>query len=161
MPVNTDKKLSGNLWFIVLLLLFVVLLVAAYKFKQGMMPTIIATVELDKSCNLRKSSCSLALPNGGKVDFAINPNDIPVLRPLELSVIGHDATFSAVQVDFVGVDMDMGYNRSTLEKKDKSHFTGKAVIPVCVQSKMEWEARLLLQTDQGLIMAPFRFYTTN
>jgi hypothetical protein len=55
--------------------------------------------------------------------------------------------------------MDMGYNRSKLDKVDAAHFKGKAIIPVCVRSKMEWEARVLLYTDHGLIMAPFRFFT--
>lgn len=161
MSVNTDKKSSGNLWLVASVLLLIVLLVAGYKFKQGVITNIIATVALDKSCDLRKGACSLALPNGGKVNFAISPNDIPILRPLVLNVTSDGVQFSAVQVDFIGVDMDMGYNHSTLDKKDNNHFVGTAVIPVCVQSKMEWEARLLLQTDQGLIMAPFRFHTIN
>ena len=66
---------------------------------------------------------------------------------------------SKAEVDFTGIGMDMGYNRPTLEPITKTQFKGKAILPVCVRSKMDWEAKVLLQTERGLIMAPFRFFT--
>jgi len=56
--------------------------------------------------------------------------------------------------------MEMGYNRPKLNAIDKINFKGQAILPVCVRSKMDWEARVLLKTDKGTIMAPFRFFTT-
>ena len=155
---NMDKQ-SGNLWTIAAVLLLIVLVVAGYKFKASMTPDVIAAAELDKSCDLRKGSCASVLPTGGKVTFSITPNTIPILRPLEISVETEGVKISKVAVDFVGIDMDMGYNRSKLKKIDANHFKGKAIIPVCVRSKMDWEAKVLLTTDHGLLMAPFRFYT--
>jgi len=69
------------------------------------------------------------------------------------------ADVSSVEVDFVGVGMNMGYNRPALNKIGEGQFTGEATLPVCVRRKMEWEARVLLHTPEGIIMAPFQLYT--
>jgi hypothetical protein len=155
--MSNDK--SSNLWTIVLLLGLTLLLVTGYKIKDGLTPAITLTAPLDKSCDLRQGKCQSKLPNGGKVSFSITPKTIPILRPLALVVNIEGIEVSKVEVDFIGIGMDMGYNRSRLEKVDKNYFMGKAVIPVCVRSKMDWEARVLLYTEDGLIMVPFRFYT--
>ncbi|MCK5919209.1 MAG: hypothetical protein KAG34_12340 [Cocleimonas sp.] len=155
----SQNNKSEQLWTIVAILGFALLLVIGYKLKASMTPSITATATLDKSCDLRKDKCTTLLPSGGKVSLSITPKTIPILRPLVLNVIVDGIAVSKVEVDFIGIDMDMGYNRSTLEKIETEHFKGKAVIPVCVRSKMEWEARVLLHTNNGLIMAPFRFYT--
>ena len=156
--MNKDKQ-SEHLWTIIAVLSFIILLVVGYKIKDSLSPAITATATLDKSCDLRQGECLSKLPNGGHVSLSITPNHIPILHPLELKVTIDGVKVSAIEVDFVGIDMDMGYNRSKLNKIDEQHFKGKAVIPVCVRSKMEWEARVLLQTAKGLTMAPFRFYT--
>lgn len=157
--MTTEKK-SDFLWTTVAGLIFVILLVAGYKFKTTMLKNIAETAEIDRSCDLKQGGCQSDLPKGGKVSLSITPKDIPILRPLKLEVIVEGVDATAVAVDFVGIDMDMGYNRSKLKSvSDSSLFTGKAVIPVCVRSKMEWEARVLLQTKRGLIMVPFRFFT--
>jgi hypothetical protein len=155
--MSNDK--SSNLWTIVLLLGLTLLLVVGYKIKNGLTPAITFTAPLDKSCDLRQGECQSKLPDGGKVSFSITPKTIPILRPLALGVNIKGVKVSRVEVDFIGIGMDMGYNRSKLKKADTNYFTGRAVIPVCVRSKMDWEARVLLYTKNGLIMIPFRFYT--
>lgn len=156
---NPASKKQGNLWTIVALLTLVLLLSVSYKLKDMLKPGIAASAKLDESCDLRKGACSSDLPGGGKVTFSIAPNDIPILRPLQLEVKVEGVDVSKTEVDFTGIGMDMGYNRPKLETVGKDHFLGKAILPVCVRSRMDWEARVLLQTDHGLIMAPFRFYT--
>ncbi len=155
---NKDK--SGNhLWTIIAFLVLAVLLTASYKLKDLLKPGITTTVELDENCDLRKGKCTSELPGGGKVSFSISPDDIPVLRPLQLEVDVDDIAISGVEVDFIGLGMEMGYNRPALSAITKTHFSGDTVLPVCVRSKMDWEARVLLQTKKGVIMVPFRFYT--
>ena len=154
-----DSQKQGNLWTIVALLTLVLLLSVSYKLKDMLKPGIAASAALDESCDLRKGACRSDLPGGGKVTFSIAPNDIPILRPLRLDVTVEGVDASKTEVDFTGIGMDMGYNRPKLEAVGKGHFIGKAILPVCVRSRMDWEARVLLQTDHGLIMAPFRFYT--
>jgi len=156
---NPNPKKSSNLWTIVALLTLVLLLSVSYKLKDMLKPGIAAKAELDESCDLRKGACHANLPGGGKVTFSITPNTIPILRPLQLNVKVEGVEVSKAEVDFTGIGMDMGYNRPKLEAVSKDQFLGKAILPVCVRSRMDWEAKVLLQTDHGLIMAPFRFYT--
>jgi hypothetical protein len=156
--VPKDKKIS-NLWTTVALLALVLLLVVSYKLKDMLKPSITAKAELNESCNLRKGPCSSKLPGGGTVTFSIAPNEIPILRPLQIDVKVEGVDVSKTEVDFTGIGMDMGYNRPKLDAVSKTQFKGKAILPVCVRSKMDWEAKVLLQTENGLLMAPFRFFT--
>ena len=153
------KKSSNHLWTIIAVLVLAILLVVSYKLNDFLKPSVTASAILDESCDLRKGACTSDLPTGGKITFSINPNDIPILRPLQLKVEVKDMEASKVEVDFIGIGMEMGYNRPKLKSLDKTHFSGRAILPVCVRTKMDWEARILLHTEKGLIMAPFRFFT--
>ncbi|MCK5901682.1 MAG: hypothetical protein KAG28_00920 [Cocleimonas sp.] len=153
------KKETENLWTMVAVLLFIVLVVAGYLFKSNLSQSITESAPLDPNCDLRQGACTSKLLTGGGVQFSITPDSLPILRPLKLTVSINDIKVKAISVDFIGLGMDMGYNRFILDKINKTTFTGKAIIPVCVRSKMDWEAVVLLQTDNGLIRVPFRFYT--
>ena len=155
---SSDNKFT-NLWTVVALLTLVLLLVVSYKLKDMLKPSVAASATLDISCDLRKGPCTSQLPGGGKVSFSIAPNTIPILRPLKIDVKVDGVDVSKAEVDFTGIGMDMGYNRPELKAVTKQQFMGKAILPVCVRSKMDWEAKVLLQTDRGLLMAPFRFFT--
>ena len=159
MSEKTSSKKTTNLWTTVALLTLVLLLVVSYKLKDMLKPTVAATAQLDENCDLRKAACTSKLPGGGSVTLSISPNDIPILRPLQLDVKVEGVEVSTTEIDFTGIGMDMGYNRPKLEPITKTQFKGKAILPVCVRSKMDWEAKVLLQTERGLIMAPFRFFT--
>ena len=156
--INNKAKWS-NLWTIIALLTLVLLLAVSYKLKDMLKPSIAASAELNTSCDLRKGACESKLPGGGTVSFSIAPNDIPILRPLKLHIKVDGVDVSNAEVDFTGIGMDMGYNRPKLQAVSKNTFMGKAILPVCVRSKMDWKAKVLLQTDHGLIMAPFQFFT--
>ena len=155
---STSKKFA-NLWTAVALLALVLLLVVSYKLKDMLKPAVAATAELNEACDLRKAPCTSELPGGGSVTLSISPKNIPILRPLQLDVKVDGVEVLSTEVDLTGIGMDMGYNRPLLEPITKNQFKGKAILPVCVRRKMDWEARVLLQTDRGLIMAPFRFFT--
>ncbi len=151
-------KKSGLLWLAALLFV-VVAVVAAYKVWPLLYPEILYTAALDSSCDLRNGPCRSALPDGGSVSFAIAPREIPVVQPLKLEVTASGIDVDAVEVDFIGVDMNMGFNRPKLNKDDEGRFSGDGILPVCVRNAMEWEARVLLKTDAGLYAVPFRFIT--
>lgn len=152
-------KAGNHLWTVIAFLVLAVLLTASYKLKDLLKPGVTTTVELNANCDLRKGKCISVLPGGGKVSFSISPDNIPILRPLQLEVDVEGVAVSGVEVDFIGLGMEMGYNRPSLSAVTKTHFSGDTILPVCVRAKMDWEARVLLQTKKGVIMAPFRFYT--
>ena len=122
-------------------------------------PPLIAVAPWVPGCDLRHGVCTAHLPGGGKVQFSIEPRSIPVLRPLALTVRVEGLDPRSVQVDFSGTDMNMGYNRIALELVAEGSWKGQATLPVCVRSRMSWEARVLLHTDAGIMAAPFRFET--
>jgi hypothetical protein len=78
---------------------------------------------------------------------------------LKLSVHTQGIDAHRVEVDFSGVDMNMGFNRVTLEPIGPGDLSGAGMLPACVRARMTWQAKILLYTDAGLMAAPFRFDT--
>lgn len=148
------------IWWVALGLAFAILLVIGYRLRPLLIPTPDMVAPLDPSCDLRAGPCDLAVPGGGRVTFEILPVGIPVVTPLALKVQVDDRVVSTVAVDFVGVDMDMGYNRVALAVVGSGTFAGSGMLPICVRERMTWEARVLLDTPSGLVAAPFRFDTS-
>ncbi len=155
----STTKIGNSLWVIVAILVLAMLVFFGDKFKAVLEPNAKTTVALDKSCDLRKGACTSLLPNGEKVSLSISPANIPLLLPLSFHVKTEGIDASHVQVDIVGIGMDMGFNRTKLLGDDKIHYDGKVILPICSRSRMDWEARILLETDKGVIMVPFSFHT--
>ncbi len=157
--INVINK-SSNIWTVISILVLAILLVLSYKFIYQYDSGVAATVDIDTSCDLRKGSCISELPDGGKVSFSISPKDIPIMRPLKLDVLTAGVDVSNVNIELHSIGMNMGNKGSKLKATATNQYEGEATIPLCIRSKMDWEARVYLQTDCGLIMVPYRFYTT-
>jgi len=154
-----NKKSSALFWAAGVLLVLTLGLSIYFNFKGYFEPQVIATLPVDSNCDLLAGTCSTKLPQKGSVTLSIEPRPIPLLKPMQLSVTTKDLDVSSIEIDFAGVGMNMGYNRPVLKKTGKNQFTGEATLPVCVRRKMDWEARVLLHMPEGIVMAPFRFYT--
>jgi hypothetical protein len=148
------------LWVLAGFLFLAVVVVAWIKVSPILNPTLVAVAPLNNRCDLRAGSCEVAFPQtGARVAFEVTPRQIPVAEKLRLAVRTEGVEARTVEVDFAGVDMNMGYNRARLEQTGPGEFSGTGMLPVCVRDRMTWEARVLLQTQLGLIAAPFRFET--
>ncbi|MDR3324036.1 MAG: hypothetical protein LBS89_07530, partial [Zoogloeaceae bacterium] len=90
---------------------------------------------------------------------AILPRPIPVLKPLHIRLALAGATAKRVQVNFSGVEMDMGFNQITLQKGETGEFTGLGNLPVCVSGKMRWQATITLEDPAGTFAIPLQFAT--
>jgi hypothetical protein len=53
----------------------------------------------------------------------------------------------------------MADNRVTLSSAGAGGYHGQTMLPVCVRSRMGWEATVLIHIKSGLLVAPFRFET--
>lgn len=108
-------------------------------------------------CDLRAGPCTARFASGGSVRFAISPRDIPALKPLRLDVEVEGLVPARVEVDFAGADMNMGFNRVSLGPRGTGRYQGVGILPICVRHRMTWVAKVLLQTERGYLVAPFRF----
>lgn len=144
---------------IALLLALAVLGVAGYKLAPLLNPKTDIALPLSP-CDLNRQACVATLPDGGQIEFSIEPRPIPSLKPLKLQATVRGSEVRKLEVDFAGTDMKMGYNRPALEGAD-GRFSGQANLPVCITGTMEWDATVLLDTGKALIAVPFRFAVTS
>jgi hypothetical protein len=155
-----DKKKSNILfWMAGVLLVLTLGLSIFFNFKGYFEPQVIATLPVDTQCDLHSSACITKLPQGGNISLNIEPRSIPLLKPLQLHVTTKGVDASKVEINFVGVNMNMGYNRPSLKKTKAENFVGKTTLPVCVRRRMDWEAQVLIHTPKGIVKVPFQFYT--
>ncbi|HIP53733.1 MAG TPA: hypothetical protein EYH03_06970 [Chromatiales bacterium] len=150
---------TAPLWLVIAVLLIAVAVVAVYKAGPLLNPEVAVVAPLNSECDLRAGLCTATFPDGGRVSLGISPRSIPVVKPLRFDVRIEGMTADKVEIDFQGVDMNMGYNRTRLQAAGPGHFVGDGMLPVCVRDAMEWEAKVLVDTDKGLLAAPFRFIT--
>jgi hypothetical protein len=141
---------------IVILIAVIALGAAGYWLAPLLLPKTDVNLPLS-ACNLNTGPCSINLPDGGKVEVAIDPRPIPALKPLRLLAIANGARIEKIEIDFAGVDMKMGYNRPQLESLGDGRFAGQGSLPVCITGKMPWEATVLIEIGRTVIAAPFRF----
>ncbi len=150
---------STRLWLINGLAAAALLLgTAAWLFWPEPEPRVVE-LQADPQCDLRAGPCSLSAPDGTRVQFAIEPRDIPVGKTLQLTVDIDGAPAEAVAVDINGVDMDMGLRPYPLDSSDGRHFSGPGGLNFCSRGIMEWEARVKLRQGDRELVAPFRFIT--
>ncbi|AGA90775.1 hypothetical protein Thimo_2014 [Thioflavicoccus mobilis 8321] len=157
---NRAAPNARALWALAGLLIAALVAVALYRGWPLLFPQAKRMAPLDPRCDLRAGPCTARFPGGGTVRLAIAPPAIPVARPLTLRVESAGLAPRAVEVDFSGTDMDMGFNRVSLSRTPSGVYEGRAMLPVCVRAQMEWEAKVMLHMPDGLWVAPFRFETS-
>jgi hypothetical protein len=151
------------LWVAAALLAAAVIGVAVYKAWPILFPRIAERAPLNPACDLTASDCTVRFPDGGSVRLDVRPRGIPTVHPLTIEARLSDLPApERVELDFAGIDMDMGYNRVALSPMAGApgRWTGRGMLPVCVRQRMTWEARVLLHLPNGTLAAPCRLDTT-
>jgi len=139
------------------LLALVAIGAAGYWFSPLLLPTADVAATADTGCDLHRQACGAALPDGGRLELSITPRPIPMVQPLSVEVRVSGIEVGKVEIDFVGIDMNMGYNRPQLAPAGDGRFTGAASLPVCITGSMAWQATVLLESGRRRISVPFRF----
>lgn len=150
---------SRWIWVLVAALFLAAAVVAWIQVRPLLYPDVALVAPWAGDCDLRAGPCNAIFPDGARVTFELSPRHIPLVQELRLRVRTEGIDASNVEVDFAGLDMNMGFNRAHLDSVGPSEFSGTGVLPVCVRNRMSWEAKVLLHTDEGLLAAPFRFDT--
>jgi len=130
---------------------------AGYWFSPLLLPPADVVALPDAGCDLHVGPCVATLADGGRIQLSITPRPIPTVKPLEIEVQTVGIEPRKVEIDFAGVVMNMGYNRTTLGAAGPGRFAGSASLPVCITGAMLWQATLLVEAGRSRISIPFRF----
>lgn len=139
--------------------LIALVVIIGYKLSPMLLPKADVTVFPDPGCNLQVQNCTVSLPSGGTVELSLGARAVPLVKPFAIEVATQGLVAERVEVDFVGIDMNMGYNRPELLKRADGRFVGEATLPVCISGHMDWQATLLIESGNQRIAVPYRFST--
>lgn len=113
------------------------------------------------NCDATENSCTVS-GQGYIIELKLGPTVIPLQKfPVELAIANIDevAIPADVTVDFQMIDMDMGINRYKLTVSGKNMWSGTAILPVCVASRMDWIAIVEFTVQNRRYRAVFPFHT--
>ncbi len=150
---------SRGVWLGLILVLLTGLIALGLFWKPHRVNSDAVSLPPDPSCDLHAGPCTLVLPGRALLRFAIEPRDIPLLKPLRIKVDLDGVEARAVSVEITGRNMDMGFDRVQLLELGAGHFAGDAVLPICSSRRMEWRAMVVLDLRGRGIAAPFDFHT--
>ena len=151
-----NKKLLIDLIGVLLILLVVVV---GYKLSPMLLPKADVTVQPDAGCDLQRQACVARLPGGGSIELEMGERPIPLVKPFEVRIKANDFKPGRVEIDFAGIEMNMGYNRLLLTPRGDGGFVAEATLPVCITGQMAWQGTVLLESGHERIAIPYRFIT--
>jgi hypothetical protein len=141
-------------------LLTAVTAAALYLWNQtGIDNGITAVAAVDPTCDLQQGACQARFADGGRITLTLLPRPVQGLHPIRIQVLTEGIDARAMEVDFRGQGMNMGFNRPRLKLESAGRYAGSGMLSACILERMSWEATVLARTDQGLLAAPFVFET--
>lgn len=110
-------------------------------------------------CDAAIESCQIV--NGPiNVSLTLGPDVKPLVAfPVQLQIDGGEVIPHSVIADFQMQGMDMGMNRYRLQSLTQGKWNGKATLPVCTTSRMDWLAVIEFSLDGQPYSAIFPFHT--
>lgn len=138
-------------------LLIALVVVVGYKLSPILLPKADVSVFPDPSCDLQREACAVALPGGGRLELVMDTHPIPMVKPFRAEVKVSGSEIRQLEVDFTGIDMNMGLNRPLLSRQSDGTFSAEATLPVCITGLMDWQVTVLLDTGSQRIAIPYRF----
>lgn len=139
------------------ILLIALVVVVGYKLSPLLLPRADVVIQPDPACNLQRQACAVKLSSGGSVELSMGTRPIPMVKPFEVRVMASGIAPGRVEVDFAGIDMNMGLNRPELAARGDGRFVGQVTLPVCITGAMDWQATVLIETGGERIAIPYRF----
>lgn len=92
-----------------------------------------------EGCDLGKKTCAFK-----GVELTFSPYPIRTEKEMQIKVKSALKEMTPVELDFVGVEQNMGLIRPAL-KNEKGEFIGQIKLPLCESSTMSWKVRLILK----------------
>ena len=151
-----NKKILIDLIGVLLIALVVVL---GYKLSPMLLPKSDITVHPEPSCDLQQQACLVDLPSGRKIELSMGTRPVPMVKPFEVLVTSGGFLPTRVEVDFAGVDMNMGLNRPLLTAHGDGKFSATVTLPVCITGQMDWQVTVLIESGSERIAIPYRLHS--
>jgi hypothetical protein len=139
------------------ILLIALVVVVGYKLSPLLLPRADVVIQPDPACNLQHQACMVKLLSGGGVELSMGTRPIPMVKPFEVRVTTTGFVPTRVEVDFAGIDMNMGLNRPELTAHGDGRFAGQVMLPVCITGAMDWQVTVLIESGGERIAIPYRF----
>ena len=115
---------------------------------------------LQEPCLLHEMPCIASDTAGHSVSFRISPNNILLMKELQVSAeTSGIANIRSALLTVEGVNMFMGYQYADMWPDSTGKLNGKLTLPVCSMEKMQWKATLELVTDSVVISSSYPFDT--
>ena len=149
-----NKKILIDLIGILLIALVVVV---GYKLSPILLPKADVVVQPDPACDLQRQACTVKLPAGGSVELEMGTRPVPMVRPFEVRVTTSGFSPDRVEVDFAGIEMNMGFNRPELAARGNGLHAAMVTLPVCITGAMDWQVTVLIENGGERIAIPYRF----
>jgi hypothetical protein len=128
------------------ILALIAIAVVGYRYSPQLLPATEHVIAAGPDCNLNVGPCRTALPDGASATLALTPQPVPVVSPFEVEVRIEGLAVDTLALDFAGTEMNMGFNRISLDDQGGGRWHGTAAIPVCVTGRMNWRATLLIKS---------------
>lgn len=144
---------------IALAVISLVLLVPALKGNDAKQLRVVENVSV-LQCATLAEGCTTMI-DGMQVLLKF-PKDIIYLTsfPIEVRFLSeHASNVESVKLDFQMLEMNMGMNLYQLQKDSRNHslWKGKAVLPVCVSGRSDWQVHLEAKTKDTIYKTIFQF----
>lgn len=139
--------------------LIALIVIVGYKLSPMLLPKADVTVQPEPACNLQREACTVQLPSGGQVTLTMGTRPVPLVKPFEVQVATSGFAPTRVEVDFSGVDMNMGLNRPQLAARGEGSYAADVTLPVCITGNMDWQATVLIEKGNERVAIPYRFST--
>lgn len=124
----------------------------------------ITIVESKSNCQLHKDVCRNKFGKSNWLEMQITPLPIEPNKQLKITIITSDDSLTPQEVDFEGLNLNMGFIRPKLKKVSDNTYEAEVVLPICDEKVMEWRAMVLFtkQThDSEKFGSKFHFTSTS
>ena len=100
------------------------------------------------TCDLGKKSCEFELSDNEKFKLSFSPYPIRTQKEFKIDLSSFSKKYTPVEIDFVGVEQNMGLIRPSFKKDlDSNYYTAALDLPLCERSQMKWKVRLILKDE--------------
>jgi protein SCO1/2 len=110
-----------------------------------------------KNCNLSVGSCKYNFDDNTYLNISLSPLPIQTEKEFKVIIETNSSDFIPLEVDFEGVQQNMGYIRPALQRRSDHSYSALIELPLCEQKDMDWKLRLILK-DKKLKRHLLEFY---